>query len=173
MIAGSSAASSLLSGTACDGAMLLPTMVHPRRSTIALFVGAASGYLKIVAALSAQGGKPDQLMINATHLKAHRTAASLLKKGLFPRSIGRTRGGLNFKFQYRMRRQRHAVDHAAQRGTDERLQRRCLDARRLASRQSSARRLRLCTDWFRKALAERRHHRLHPVKEEPKGPYNT
>jgi putative transposase len=35
---------------------------------------------RIFAALSAQGGKPDQLMINATHLKAHRTAASLLKR---------------------------------------------------------------------------------------------
>lgn len=39
---------------------------------------------KIFSALSAQGGKPDQLMIDATHLKAHRTAASLLKKGMFP-----------------------------------------------------------------------------------------
>lgn len=39
---------------------------------------------KIFATLSARGGKPDQLMIDATHLKAHRTAASLLKKGLFP-----------------------------------------------------------------------------------------
>ena len=39
---------------------------------------------KIFAALSAEGGTPDQLMIDATHLKAHRTAASLLKKGLFP-----------------------------------------------------------------------------------------
>jgi len=39
---------------------------------------------KIFAALSAKGGKPDQLMIDATHLKAHRTASSLLKKGLFP-----------------------------------------------------------------------------------------
>lgn len=36
----------------------------------------------IFAALSARGGQPDQLMINVTHLKAHRTAASLLKKGL-------------------------------------------------------------------------------------------
>ncbi len=27
---------------------------------------------------------PDQLQIDATHLKAHRTAASLLKKGMFP-----------------------------------------------------------------------------------------
>ena len=39
---------------------------------------------RIFAALAAKGGKPDQLMIDATHLKAHRTAASLLKKGLFP-----------------------------------------------------------------------------------------
>ena len=39
---------------------------------------------RIFAALSAKGGKSDQLMIDATHLKAHRTAASLLKKGLFP-----------------------------------------------------------------------------------------
>ena len=39
---------------------------------------------KIFAALAAKGGTPDQLMIDATHLKAHRTAASLLKKGLFP-----------------------------------------------------------------------------------------
>ena len=27
---------------------------------------------------------PDQLQIDATHLKAHRTACSLLKKGMFP-----------------------------------------------------------------------------------------
>ena len=32
----------------------------------------------------AEGGPTDQLMIDATHLKAHRTAASLLKKGMFP-----------------------------------------------------------------------------------------
>jgi putative transposase len=39
---------------------------------------------KIFAGLAAKGCKPDQLMIDATHLKAHRTAASILKKGLFP-----------------------------------------------------------------------------------------
>src|SRR3546814_745231 len=39
---------------------------------------------KIFAALSAKRGKPDQLMIDATHLKAHRKAASLLKQVLFP-----------------------------------------------------------------------------------------
>jgi len=35
------------------------------------------------AEVAATRGKPDQLMIEATHLKAHRTAASLLKQGLF------------------------------------------------------------------------------------------
>ena len=39
---------------------------------------------RIFAALAAKAGRPDTLMIDATHLKAHRTAASLLKKGLFP-----------------------------------------------------------------------------------------
>ena len=39
---------------------------------------------RIFAGLAAKGGKSDQLMIDATHLKAHRTAASLLKKGLYP-----------------------------------------------------------------------------------------
>ena len=39
---------------------------------------------KIFAALARMGSKPHRLMIDATHLKAHRTAASLLKKGLFP-----------------------------------------------------------------------------------------
>jgi putative transposase len=39
---------------------------------------------RIFAELAAKSGKPDTLMIDATHLKAHRTAASLLKKGLFP-----------------------------------------------------------------------------------------
>ena len=36
---------------------------------------------RIFAALAAEDGPPDRLMIDATHLKAHRTAASLLKKG--------------------------------------------------------------------------------------------
>ena len=47
---------------------------------------------KIFASLAAKGGKPDQLMIDATHLKAHRTAASLLKKGLFPDVSGAPKG---------------------------------------------------------------------------------
>ena len=38
---------------------------------------------RILVGLAKQGGT-DELMIDATHLKAHRTAASLLKKGLYP-----------------------------------------------------------------------------------------
>ena len=38
---------------------------------------------KIFAALVRESGPPDRLMIDATHIKAHRTAASLLKKGMF------------------------------------------------------------------------------------------
>ena len=39
---------------------------------------------RIFAALAAKGARSERLMIDATHLKAHRTAASLFKKGLFP-----------------------------------------------------------------------------------------
>ncbi len=43
---------------------------------------------RIFAALAGKAGEPDRLMIDATPLKAHRTAASLLKKGLFPDVLG-------------------------------------------------------------------------------------
>ena len=46
-----------------------------------------SGYAQLRMALASELGKEsgsDQLMIDATHLKAHRTAASLLKGGLYP-----------------------------------------------------------------------------------------
>ena len=46
---------------------------------------------KIFAALAGKAGKPPRIMIDATHLKAHRTAASLLKKGLFPDVLGAPR----------------------------------------------------------------------------------
>jgi len=46
---------------------------------------------RIFAALSAESGPPERLMIDSTHLKAHRTAASLLKRGLFPAVSGEPR----------------------------------------------------------------------------------
>ncbi len=39
---------------------------------------------RIFAGLAGAAGEPERLMIDSTHLKAHRTAASLLEKGLFP-----------------------------------------------------------------------------------------
>ena len=39
---------------------------------------------RIFTALSRAGAKTDRIMIDATHLKAHRTAASLAQKGAFP-----------------------------------------------------------------------------------------
>jgi transposase len=43
---------------------------------------------RIFAALAGEEPKPGRIMINSTHLKAHRTAARLLKKGLFPAASG-------------------------------------------------------------------------------------
>jgi transposase len=48
---------------------------------------------RIFAALATEGGPPERLMIDSTHLKAHRTAASLLKKGLFPAASAAPRAG--------------------------------------------------------------------------------
>ena len=39
---------------------------------------------RILACLAAEGEPPDLLMIDGTHLKVHRTAASLLKGGILP-----------------------------------------------------------------------------------------
>lgn len=47
---------------------------------------------RIFAALAGEGPKPQRIMIDATHLKAHRTAASLLKKGMFPAVLGAPKG---------------------------------------------------------------------------------
>lgn len=50
---------------------------------------------RIFTALAGQGPRPERIIIDATHLKARRTAASLLKKEMFPSLVGRTGGGLN------------------------------------------------------------------------------
>ncbi len=46
---------------------------------------------RIFAALAGEAGEPDRLIIDSTHLKAHRTAASLLKRGRFPVCSGAPR----------------------------------------------------------------------------------
>ncbi|MBG6166511.1 transposase [Labrenzia sp. EL_13] len=51
---------------------------------------------RIFSNLATSDGQPGTLMIDATHLKVHPTASSLIEGGL-PRHIGRTKGGLNTK----------------------------------------------------------------------------
>jgi len=48
---------------------------------------------RIFASLAAEGPRPERIMIDSTHLKAHRTAASLLKKGFFPVVSGARKAG--------------------------------------------------------------------------------
>ena len=48
---------------------------------------------RIFAALAGEGPAPERIMIDTTHLKAHRTAASLLKKGLFPAASAAPKAG--------------------------------------------------------------------------------
>ncbi len=54
-------------------------------------------FKRTVATLAAKSHQPGSPMIDATDLRTHPTAASLLKNGVLPRSIGRSSGGLNSK----------------------------------------------------------------------------
>ena len=94
---------------------------------------------RIFAELAAKGPKPERLMIDATHLKAHRTAASLLKKGLFPDMYRAHEGRPELQATRCLRWCRTTAGHAAQRREDERLQRRGPDAWPSAARQNHAR----------------------------------
>jgi transposase len=48
---------------------------------------------RIFAALATEGGPPERLMIDSTHLKAHRTAASLRKRGRRIAALAAPRAG--------------------------------------------------------------------------------
>ncbi|WP_375272705.1 IS5 family transposase [Sphingomonas sp.] len=62
-------------------------------------------FLQMMEGLAAASPDPKTVMIDATYLKAHRTASSLrVKKGARGRLIGRTKGGMNTKL--------HAVSDA-------------------------------------------------------------
>ena len=72
-----------------------PTAYGPHKTLYNRFVrwSRLSVFDRIFAALAAEAGTPERVMIDSTHLKAHRTAASLLKKGLFPAASGAPRAG--------------------------------------------------------------------------------
>ena len=50
-------------------------------------------FSQIFAALAGEAGEPDRLIIDSTHLKAHRTAASLLKRGSLIAASAEPRAG--------------------------------------------------------------------------------
>ena len=63
-----------------------PTDYGPHKTLYNRFVrwSRMGVFNRIFSSLAGEGGPPERLMIDATHLKAHRPAASLLKKGMFP-----------------------------------------------------------------------------------------
>lgn len=63
-----------------------PAVYGPHKTLYNRFVrwSRAGVFDRIFAALAAGSEATGTVMIDATHLKAHRTAASLRKKGLFP-----------------------------------------------------------------------------------------
>ncbi len=63
-----------------------PTEYGPHKTLYNRFVrwSRLGVFDRIYSGLSGEDGGPETLMIDATHLKAHRTACSLLKKGMYP-----------------------------------------------------------------------------------------
>jgi putative transposase len=63
-----------------------PRAYGPHKTLYNRFVrwGRKGVFERIFAAVAGEAGEPDRLMIDTTHLKAHRTAASLLQRGRFP-----------------------------------------------------------------------------------------
>jgi hypothetical protein len=63
-----------------------PAAYGPHKTLYNRFVrwSRAGVFDRIFTALAAESAATDTVMIDATHLKAHRTSASLRKKGLFP-----------------------------------------------------------------------------------------
>ena len=97
---------------------------------------------KIFAELARKAGKPRRLMIDATHLKAHRTAASLQKKG-YSQTYRAHQGRLELETARRVRWSGATADHVAQRRPDERLHRSRSDTARPAQGKGASRRQRL------------------------------
>ena len=81
---------------------------------------------KIFAELAGKSGKLERIMIDATHLKAHRTAASLLKRACSPTYRTHQRRP-ELQAARGLRRARPPARHAVERGADERLQGRGAD----------------------------------------------
>ena len=125
---------------------------------------------KIFAELAGKGAKSERIMIDATHLKAHRTAASLLKKGLFPDVSAHERRP-ELQAARGLRRSRTPDRHAVERGADERLQGRGADVACHAQGQGASRRQGLRRRLVPRRPRQARRLRLHPLQVQPQGPH--
>jgi transposase len=97
---------------------------------------------RIFAALATEAGPPSRLMTDATHLKAHRTAASLRKKGLFPAASGAA-GRVEREAPRRLRRSGAPRDPAPHGGPGKRSPWRRADAAEAPARKRADRRPRI------------------------------
>lgn len=72
-----------------------PTEYGPHKTLYNRFVrwSRLGVFDRIFSNLTGKAGDPDTLQIDATHLKAHRTACSLAKKGMFRVTLGEPREG--------------------------------------------------------------------------------
>lgn len=68
-----------------------PAEYGPPKTIYYRFIRQMAVFNRVFARLVAEDGPPDHLMIDAPHLKAHRTAASLFKRELFPDVSGEPR----------------------------------------------------------------------------------
>ena len=93
-------------------------------------------------------------MIDATHLKAQRSAACLLKAACSPTYRAHQRRP-ELQAARGLRQQRTSARHALKRGADERLQGRGAYVARHAQGQGASRRQGYDADWFLAALAKR------------------
>ena len=109
---------------------------------------------KIFAELARKGSKPERIMIDATHLKAQRSAACLLKAACSPTYRAHQRRP-ELQAARGLRQQRTSARHALKRGADERLQGRGAYVARHAQGQGASRRQGYDADWFLAALAKR------------------
>jgi transposase len=67
-----------------------PSGYGPHKTLYSRFIrwSRLSVFDRIFAGLAGEGPKPERIMIAVTHLKAHRTAASPFRKGIFPAVSG-------------------------------------------------------------------------------------
>jgi len=72
----------------------VPAVYGPHKTLYNRFVRwSRLGVFDRIFCALASGETPEEIMIDSTHLKVHRTAASLLKKGMFPAVLDAPKAG--------------------------------------------------------------------------------